>query len=136
MIHLCKLSNRLGGILLALSRLVYLLYKLPNRPDRIFYPLALYCLLYKLPNRPNGIFKLLIPYGLLDCEIRNKSKKLFYPLTLDGSTICNQLGLDDNNKHGMYIQRLIYMPCRFDLQTSWWLATLVSKRSEGKFPWV
>ena len=118
MTHLCKLPNNPGGILLVLSQLFYLLYKLPKRANGIFYSLVLYGLLYKLPNRSDGIFYLLALYGLFNCEISNRSDGLFYPLILDGSTICNQLGLGDNYRYEIYTRRLINILCRFDVQTS------------------
>ena len=56
-------------------------------------------------------------YDLLDCKTPNRSDGLFYPLTVNDSTICNQLGLGNDYKQGMYTRRLIYMPCWFYLQT-------------------
>ena len=44
--------------------------------------------------------------GLLDCETPNRSDGLFYSLTLDGSTIRNQLGLGGNHRYGMYTTKV------------------------------
>ena len=83
----CKLSNRPGGLfyLLALLRLIYLLYELPNRPDGLL---------------PSGTFTA--------CFTSYRTGQTdFHSLTLDGSTICNQLGLGGDQGLG---RRLIYMP--------------------------
>ena len=97
--------------------------KPPNRPEGLFYPLALLrliYLLYKLSNRldgfpSSGTFTACCTsyrtgqtgflwhfYGLLNYNTPNRLDGLFYPLTLDSSTIRNQLGLGDDHKHGFY----------------------------------
>ena len=46
-------------------------------------------------------------YDLLDCKIPNRLGKFFYLLTLDGSTICNQLRLGDDYKHELYTIKVL-----------------------------
>ena len=45
-------------------------------------------------------------YDLLDCKTPNRSNRLFYPLTLDGSTIHNQLRLGGDHRHGIYTTKV------------------------------
>ena len=131
----CKLPNRPRGLFypLALLRLVYLLYELPNKPDGLppsgtftaystsyqtgqtdFHPLALLRLALQATEQArrasSGTFTA--------CSIVKHwmGQTDFHPLIVDGSTICNQLGLGDDQGLG---QRLIYTPHSFDLQVSY-----------------
>ena len=72
--------------------------QITEQAREILLPLSnlwLVYLLYKLSNRPNG----LPPSGtFMVCSIAKYriDQTDFYPLRLDGSTICNQLGLSDD----------------------------------------
>ena len=74
--------------------------------------LQLIYLLYKLPNQPDG---LLPSSTFMVCSIAKHqiNQTDFYYLTLDGSTICNQLGLGGDQGFGW---RLIYTSRWFNLQ--------------------
>ena len=64
-----------------------------------------YGLLYELPNRPDG----LPPSGTFTaCSIAKHQigQTDFHPLTLDGSTIRNQLGLGGDHRHGLYTTKV------------------------------
>ena len=101
----CKLPNRPRRLfyLSAFLRLIYLLYELPNKPDKL-PPSDTYiacCTSYQIGQ--TGFFWHF--YNLLNCKTPNKSDRLFYSLTLDGFTICNQLGLD--GKHRLYTTKVL-----------------------------
>ena len=83
--------------------------KLPYRPGGLFYPLILLrlvYLLYKLPNRPDGL-----PHSdtFTACSIakhrigQTDSRTLWY---FDGPTIRNQLGLGGDYRHGLYTTKV------------------------------
>ena len=111
----CKPSNRPEGLFYPLA--FYGLFTCCTSyrtGQRDFHPLAFYGLLHELPNRPKG----LSPSGTFTaCSIAKHriGQTDFHPLILDGSTICNQLGLGGDQGFG---RRLIYTPRWFDLQAS------------------
>lgn len=84
-----KLSNNLGG-------LVYPI---------IFLPLI--CLLFEILNKPNKIFYLLALLQLALCKTTNKSNRIFYFLIFNSSTICNQLELSDKYRYQIYIIKVL-----------------------------
>ena len=101
----CKLTHWSGRLLLAFLRLVHSLYELPNRPDELsaFGTLTASCSSYQT-GQTGFLWHF---YDLLNCKTSNKSDGLFYLLTLDGSTICNQLGLGGDYKYGLYATKIL-----------------------------
>ena len=109
--------------------------KLPNRPEGLFYPLALYglftcCTSYRTDQTDFHPLALLRFAAQATEQARRVSSDTFktysiakhrigqtefHLLTLDSSTICNQLGLGGDQDLG---RRLVYTPCWFDLQIS------------------
>ena len=92
-------------------RLVYLLYKLPNRSKGLS-PSGILRFAARATKQAKGTFTL---WHFTACSIAKHQigQTDFYPLTLDGSTIRNQLRLGDDQGLG---RRLMYTPRWFDLQ--------------------
>ena len=75
--NLVQITEQTRGSLLPPStlRLVYLLYKLPNRPDGL-PPSGTLRLAARATKQAKGTFSLWHFYGLLDCKIPNRSDGL------------------------------------------------------------
>ena len=121
-----KTTKQASGTLLPPStlRLVYLLYKLPNKPDGLlpsgtftacctsyrigqtdFHPLTLLRLAVQATEQARRAFS----GTFTACSIAKHQigQTNFYPLTLDGSTIRNQLGLGGDHRYGLYTTQVL-----------------------------